>query len=147
MNQRKFDLLRDEVALMDKAANHLRFSLQRCVAIQGKNNYSPEELERFESLASRFARLSDLVIQKMFRLIDQIDLENQETVRDRINNAEKKGLIKSSETFVEIRELRNSISHEYTEQAMRKIFNTVITYCPDLLDAVKRIQRYIRRYY
>lgn len=147
MSQRKFDLLRDEVALMDKAANHLRFSLQRCVAIQGKNSYSPQELERFESLASRFARLSDLVIQKMFCLIDQLDLENQKTVRDRINNAEKKGLIKSSETFVEIRELRNSIAHEYEEETMRKLFNAVITYCPDLLDAVNNIQDYIRRYY
>lgn len=140
------DLLRDEAAYMNKAAEHLRFALQRCAEIQGRDEYSAEQLERFESLVSRFARLSDLVIQKMFRLIGELDLEDPETIRDRINNAEKKGLIASSATFVEIRELRNSIAHDYSAASMQKIFDRVITYCPDLLDAVERIHRYIRRY-
>ena len=39
------------------------------------------ELEHFESLTGRFARLSDLLIQKIFRLIDQLDLEDLGTVR------------------------------------------------------------------
>lgn len=68
---------------MLKIVLNLLFSYQRCEALETKENYTDEELEHFESLTGRFARLSDLLIQKIFRLIDQIDLEDQGTVKDR----------------------------------------------------------------
>ncbi len=142
MKQKQLLLLQAELALMDKATEHLRFSYQRCQALENKENYTFDELEHFESLTSRFARLSDLIIQKMFRLIDQLDLEEQGTVRDHINRAEKKGLISSAETFVDIRELRNLIVHEYDPTAMVTIFNAVMPLCPALFNAIERIHRY-----
>ncbi len=56
------------------------------------------------------ARLSDLLIQKLFRPIDQPEDESG-TIRDRINRAEKKGLIAAVAKFIEIRELRNQIAY------------------------------------
>ena len=44
-------------------------------------------------MTSRFARLSDIIIQKIFRLIESLELEEPGTVRDRINQAEKWGII------------------------------------------------------
>ena len=146
MKLKQILLLQAELELMDKATEHLRFSYERCLALDSKEYYTLDELEHFESLTSRFARLSDLLIQKLFRLIEQLDLEEQGTIRDQINHAEKKGLISSAEIFVEIRELRSNIVHEYDPTAMLTIFNAVTQYCPALLDAVERIHRYSQKY-
>lgn len=145
-SKRLLSLLPTELALMDKAAEYLRYSYQKCLAIGGKENYTLEELEHFESLTSRFTRLSDLLIQKIFRLLDQIDLETSGTIRDRINRAEKKGLISHASEFVEIRELRNHIAHEYDPTAMSTIFAEVMFYCPMLFAAVERVHQYSEKY-
>ncbi len=146
MNPKWLLLLQAELELMDKAKEHLRYSYDRCQAIVGKASYTLEELEHFESLTSRFARLSDLLIQKLFRLIDQLDLDESGTIRDRINQAEKKSLIATAAKFIEIRELRNQIAHEYNPNAMLTIFTEVLHYCPPLFDAVERVHRYSKKY-
>lgn len=146
MNSKQLLLLQTELELMDKATEYLRYSYERCQAIDNQENYTLEELEHFESLTSRFARLSDLLIQKIFRLIDQIDLEVQGTVRDRINRAEKKELISSAEEFVDIRELRNHIAHQYDPTSMLTIFTDVKHYCPVLFNTIERVHRYSKKY-
>ncbi len=131
---------------MNKAADILDFSYQRCLKLGKKEQYSLEEQERFESLTSRFARLSDILIQKLFRLIDQIELEDEGTVRDRINRAEKKQLIENASDFIIIRELRNSIAHEYQEDAIKNIFHSVLDKTPQLFNCVVQINQYCKKY-
>ena len=139
-------VLKNQLDLLDKSVNVLSYSFDRCTEIKGQAQFSDENLERFESLTARFARLSDLLTQKIFRLIDQNDLEDVGTVRDRINRAEKKGLIESAEQFILIRELRNSIAHEYDLIATEKNFVHVLAFCPMLFDAVERVKNYTIRY-
>lgn len=139
-------LLKEQWVLLEKSAEVLRYSMQRCIEIQHQQSFSNQDLERFESLTGRFARLSDLLIQKIFRLIDRLDLEDQGSVRDRIHRAEKKGLIASAEQFILIRELRNTIAHDYDPVATEQIFATVLAFCPDLLETVERVKQYISRY-
>jgi len=43
----------------------LAYSMDRVQALKEKPEWAPEELERFESLASRFSRLADLHIQRV----------------------------------------------------------------------------------
>ena len=134
------------LGLLDKSKSVLEYSYQRCLVIKDKSTFNPQDLERFESLTGRFARLSDLLIQKMFRLIDRLDLDDEGTVRDRINRAEKKGLIASAEEFILIRELRNTIAHEYDPVASEKVFLHVLDFCPLLFDAVDRLKQYAKKY-
>jgi uncharacterized protein YutE (UPF0331/DUF86 family) len=146
------ELLKQELIWMQNAAEILDYSYQTCVVIGGKDNlggedkFSLAELDHFEALTSRFARLSDIVLQKILRLIDEIDLETQGTVRDRINRAEKKQLIASAEIFVQIRLLRNSIAHEYQPVVIADIFQRVLQFTPELLNAVERIKNYCGKY-
>ena len=135
------NLLERELLLLDDAAQALRYSFEKCGRIGLKAVYAPEELESYESLCSRFARLSDIVIQKVFRLLDEIALEEPGSVRDRINRAEKRGLVESGETFVAIRMLRNDIAHEYMPEAIRDIFKKVMELAPPLLNSVESIKR------
>lgn len=122
------------------------YSFNKCTAIAIKETYEPEELESFESFTGRFARLSDILIQKIFRLVDELDLDSQGTIRDRINRAEKKELIDSSDVFVEIRMVRNDIAHEYLPEAIHDMFGKVLNLTPHLLDSVERTIMYCKKY-
>jgi len=146
MNQKQRALLTAEMALMDQACRYLEYSYQRCQALNHKKNYNLEELDYFESLTNRFARLNDMLLQKIFRLLDKIDLEDNGTVRDRIHRAEKKALIHSAEDFIDMRELRNVIAHQYDPQAMEDIFSAVMGYCPMLFETVAAVHCYQAQY-
>lgn len=139
-------LLVQELKVLNDARDVLLYSFNKCSAIGIKETYEPEELESFESFTGRFARLSDILIQKIFRLVDELDLDSQGTIRDRINRAEKKELIGSSDVFVEIRMVRNDIAHEYLPEAIHDIFKKVLTLSPHLFESVERTILYCKKY-
>lgn len=140
------ELLKEELKILKDAGQVLAYSYENCKKIGIKENYSHEELEKFESLTSRFARLSDILIQKVFRLIDEIDLETQGTVRDRINRAEGKELISKASDFIEIRVLRNDIAHDYLPEEVMNIFKNVLVWTPCLLESIEKVTRYCFKY-
>ncbi len=74
MRQQKIELLQEGLVDLQLATGHLGYSMERCRDLIGHEALPPEQLERLESLTSRFARLADLLIQRMFRLIDEIEL-------------------------------------------------------------------------
>ena len=140
-------LLRAELATLESATEILQHSYELCKKIGIKEQPTFDEMDRFEAFTSRFARLSDILIQKMCRLIDQIDLEDGGSVRDRINRAEKKGLIESADVFTQIRIVRNDIAHEYHTEALHDIYRKALALAPHLFDSEKRIKGYCKRYY
>lgn len=103
----------------------------------------PEQLERLESLTSRFARLADLLIQRIFRLIDEIELTTSGSLLDRIYRAEKRGWANAID-LIKIRELRNLIAHEYATDKMQEIYATVAALSPLLLVIVPNVTAYAR---
>jgi len=62
MTAAKFELLQEELSDLQLAAEHLDYARQRCLGLVGLDDLPPEQLERLESLTSRFARLADLLI-------------------------------------------------------------------------------------
>jgi hypothetical protein len=146
MTDQMLKLLENELKVLVDTREVLRYSFNKCSAIGIKESYEPEELESFESFTGRFARLSDILIQKIFRLVDELDLDTQGTIRDRINRAEKKELIVSSDVFVEIRMIRNDIAHEYLPEAIHEIFGKVLLLTPHLLDGIERTIHYCEKY-
>ena len=120
------EVLSQELAQLENARDVLRYSYEKCSRIGIKIGFTYEELESFEALTSSFARLTDIIIQKILRFFDVLDLEEAGTVRDRINRAEKKGVVKSADDFIKIRILRNEIAHEYKPETIpRKVINCV----------------------
>jgi uncharacterized protein YutE (UPF0331/DUF86 family) len=150
MTSDKIQWLRDELVNLDLAATHLRFSLDRSRELIDRPAWSLEELERLESLTSRFARLADLLVQRVLRLIDDLELSPRDSVLDRIQRAEKRGLFEEPGQLIRIRELRNLIAHEYASDQMPDIFRAVATLTPALLAAIPKVKAHsealIRRY-
>ncbi len=137
-----FAILEKDVMEMEKAADILRYSHNKCRQIDFMGGLDNDALESFEALTSRFARVSDMLIQKMFRTIDMVELENSGTVRDRINRAAKKKIIVNADTFIEIRIVRNEIAHEYQSETIYVIFEKVLQLTPHLLDGIDNTIHY-----
>jgi hypothetical protein len=87
--------------------------------------------------------LADLLIQRIFRLVDEIELTGGGSILDRIYRAEKRGWANAAE-LIKIRELRNLISHEYATEKMLEIYTAVATLSPALLAAVPKVIAYAR---
>lgn len=149
MKREKIELLQEELLGLQLAAGHLEYSMERCLNLIGQEMLPPDQLERLESLTSRFARLADLLIQRIFRLIDEIELTGGGTILDRIYRAEKRGWANAAD-LISIRELRNLIAHEYATEKMLEIYTSVAAMSPALLAAVPKAIAYantlIQRY-
>lgn len=146
MKQDLVKLLASEMNLLDDAIKILNTSYKSCSRIGVKENYTNNELEKFEAFTSRFARASDILIQKILRLIDELDMESTGTLRDRINRAEKKQIVQNADILIAIRSLRNDIAHEYLPEAVKDIFKTVLEYSPSLFEIYKRVKEYAKKY-
>lgn len=143
MTREKIELLQEQLTGLQLAASHLEYSIDRCIDLIGLEEMPAEQLERLESLTSRFARLADLLIQRIFRLIDEIELTGAGTILDRIYRAEKRGWADASE-MIKIRELRNLIAHEYANEKMPEIYAAVAAMTPALLAVVPRVIAHAR---
>jgi hypothetical protein len=139
---KKLSLLQSELKLMNDASSILKYSYEKCKKIKIKSEYTLKELDAFENLSSRFARLNDIILQKMLKTIHSIDLDEINTIRDSINLAEKKNLIKSARKMIEMRELRNSIVHEYIPDVIKNIFISALKLTPLLIKDVELINSY-----
>ncbi len=139
---KKIALLQSELKLMNDAASILKYSYKKCIRIKSKKEYTLKELDAFENLTSRFARLNDIIIQRVIKTIHSIDLDEITTVRDSINLAEKKNLIKSAQVMIEMRELRNSIVHEYIPDVIKSVYIRTLKLTPLLLDDTQLINSY-----
>ncbi|MCY7311521.1 MAG: hypothetical protein LH619_12140 [Chitinophagaceae bacterium] len=124
------------------AAGHLYISYERCKSISSLVGYSENELIELEAYTRRFARLCDLITQKLLKTIERLDSETPGTVRDRINNSEKKGIVPSAETLLEIRDVRNTIAHDYEGESFAAIISFAVSNTPVLLTITELAKEY-----
>ncbi len=136
MSHSKIILLKNIQAL-EKQFSWLERSYLICRHIPSGREYSPEEMGALETLCSLFVRSIDYLIRKVFRSIDDVEFENQGTLIDLVSNAEKRGLIESTDKLREIKELRKDIEHEYVLEDMKGLFTDVINATPSVLEMQK----------
>lgn len=75
----------------------------------------PELAERVDAFVARFGRLQDTLGDKLLPALLAALGERAMPVIDRLDRAERLGLIPSSAQWMEIRQLRNQMIHEYVE--------------------------------
>ena len=97
-----------------------------------------------EIIASRFAKLQDLLGVKLFPLLLDSMQEGDSllSVRDRLNRLEKLKIIASAEQWVEWRDMRNNIAHEYPDDPglTAEQLNNLVTSAQQLLDFWKELR-------
>ena len=140
------NILKENISALRDALIWLERSFKICTKIGPKENYDEEEFDHLENLASRYARVSDIIYQKLFRSIDQVELEDKGTLLDSVNRAHKRGLIESIDKMREIRELRNQIVHEYVKADLQNVFIDILEFTPFLISVSNNIFEYCKRY-
>jgi hypothetical protein len=129
--------------LLQKQLFWIDISYNECVEIGIKDKYSIDEFGRFETLCSRYSRSIDFLIRKIFRTLDEYEFENQGTLVDVVNNAHKRGLIESIENLRVMKDVRNTIAHEYIEDKLVEVFEEVLEYTEQLIKIIKTTLKYI----
>ncbi len=129
--------------LLEKQLFWIDISYSECVKIGIKDKYSIDEFGRFETLCSRYSRGIDFLIRKIFRTLDEYEFENQGTLVDVVNNAHKRGLFESIENLRIMKDVRNTIVHEYIEDELVEVFEEVLEYTEQLIKIIKTTLKYI----
>jgi len=135
--------LKQDYTLLQKQLKWLELSINECQTVQIKETYTIEEFGKFEILCSRYSRGIDFLIRKIFRTIDEFEFENQGTLVDVVNNAHKRGLFEDIEELRIMKDVRNTIVHEYIEDALADVFDEVLMYAQKLMIIIKNTLKYI----
>ncbi len=138
--------LQQDLVLMEKSLFWLKRSHNICSGFTRTMNFLPEEYDAVETLTSRYARTSDILIQKIFRSIDKVELEDSGTLIDVVNRADKRGLFESVDEIRAIRDLRNKIAHEYSKEELETLFVDVMRFVPYLYTITENIFVYCSRF-
>ena len=140
-----YQKLKKDYELLQKQLQWLEISYKECKNIGIKDNYTIEEFGKFETICSRYSRSIDFLIRKIFRTIDAYEFENQGTLIDVVNNAHKRGLFEDIDELRIMKDIRNTIAHEYIEDDLVKVFNEVLEYAPKLIDIINTTLKYINK--
>ena len=136
-------LLEQSLAELARARSHLDYSFRQVSGLPDSLSGATEEhLESVEAFTGRFARSVDLLVNKVLRSLDRVELKSEGTLLDVVNRAEKRGFVKSSEELREMKDVRNMIAHDYAGAKAAEIF----AYCREqkpVFDAIcERVSDY-----
>ena len=88
--------------------------------------YSPKEREPYDALSDRFTRAVEISL-KFFRSYEKLMYgENSESTRDLLNRMEKLELISSVILWLQMRDLRNRIVHDYLPEEIKEIYDSIM---------------------
>jgi len=120
-NKAKLERLRFLRRVVEKEIVHLNYSAKkvfdqpftykRAVSLEK----DAELAEQVEAFSSRFCRLQDTIGDKLLPAWLDVLGENPKIAIENLDKAEKIGVLSSVELWLELRQLRNQMVHEYIE--------------------------------
>ena len=135
--------LKNNLALLDKALISFNKNFKRCKKVGFKDQYNDTELDSFDSLNAKFARISDIYTQKILKTILLVLQEEKFTLIDRANYAEKVGMVENAQDIVNIRNLRNTIAHDYCIVDISEITKDLLKYSEILIKIIDSTKKYV----
>jgi hypothetical protein len=128
--------LEEALAELTQARGHLDYSFRQVAALPDDlKGATAGQLESVEAFSSRFARTVDLLVNKVLRTLDRVELLPQGTLLDVVNRAEKRSLVARGAELREMKDVRNIIAHDYAGAKVAEIF----AYCRDQKPALDAI--------
>lgn len=106
-----------------------------------------EHSEMLDAFVSRYSRLQDTLGDKLLPVLLRASLEKTGAQLDNLLRAEKLGWIESTESWVELRELRNRLVHEYMETAddLLEALQQALRGVPVLIETQRRMTEYAQQ--
>jgi len=137
--------LNADYELLEKQIFWMELSYKQCKQTGIKDQYTVDEFGYFETLCSRYSRGIDFLIRKIFRTLDEFEFENQGTLVDVVNNAHKRNLFQDIDQLRLMKDMRNTIVHEYIEDNLVDVFASVLEYTQSLMDIMYSTQEYMQK--
>jgi len=108
---------------------------------------SDENSEMLDAFVSRYSRLQDTLGDKLLPVLLRASLEKTGTQLDNLLRAEKLGWVESTESWIELRELRNRLVHEYMETAddLLEALQQALRSVPVLIETQRRMAEYAQQ--
>ena len=145
MDKGSVEILAENLSSVNLSLRRLLYSYDICGKIGLKDTYSDEEFVSFEAMTSRYTRTTDMLINKVLRSLDAVEYIDGGTVIDAANNTEKRG-IADSRDLRKLKDLRNSIAHEYVTENIVRFFGKVLEFTPLLRTVIEKLNEYCLRY-
>jgi len=141
---RTWRVVRKEAVWLEKTRNRLfsqTIDAQWIAHIEEHDDLS----ERVEAFASRYGRLQDTLGDKLFPRLLELVGQTGKTLIDVLNQMERVGLLQNAQSWLEWRNLRNQLVHEYMEnpEEFAKALNTANDYAQHLVAVVAAIQDWL----
>lgn len=119
-------------------------SVRRYRPFDPKRRYTPKQLEPYDAMADRYIRAVEASI-RFFRACERYQFgETSDTLRDLLGRMEKLGLVSSVQLWIEMRDQRNRIVHEYLPEKIGQIYKELVGKMSKELLAVKEVGAKIR---
>lgn len=93
------------------------------------NTLQPEKRAILDAYLKRFASIQDFLGAKIFSLLLEIAGINNTKMSEVLSNIEKENIIDSLENWIELREVRNELEHDYPEALQEALDD--LKYCID----------------
>ncbi|MCF6243385.1 MAG: hypothetical protein L3J74_18870 [Bacteroidales bacterium] len=115
----------ENLQLLNKNLQWLKKSFQRAkgIKLESKKILSENDLEILETLSNRFGRTVDILINKVLRSLDILELEDVTRRLDIVIRAEKRGVVDDYTLLIEMKDLRNELVHEYIQENLIEKFD------------------------
>ncbi|CAN5291461.1 hypothetical protein BH10PSE19_BH10PSE19_15700 [soil metagenome] len=135
-------------------AKRLRYAIKQLknkipVSAETIADLPDEDVPIFELYASRFSKLQDFMGASLFPAVLEASGEQTEemTFLDKLHKLEKLNLIPSTAGWMSMRQVRNSLAHEYPDnpQLMASFFNIAYGQGPILLMCLDKVLRFYEK--
>ena len=143
------DRLLTTLRIVHKESQHLEWSRRRLFQhpidpewVEALESH-PELAERLEAFVSRYGRLQDTIAQKLLPRWLLALAEEPGSQIEVLNRAERLGVIENTERWLEARQLRNRLVHEYMEDSAAFATDIQLAegYSGILLDTYQRLRK------
>lgn len=120
----------------------LKASVEKIQSYNPDKAYSADELEPYDALSDRFIRTVEVAI-KYFRTYEYyLQAEQSQSLRDGLHRMEKLGLVTNIDIWLEMRDLRNRIVHDYVPEKMAEMYQLI---CGEFYDELSQVDKKIKQ--
>lgn len=101
------------------------------------NTLKPEEKAILDAYLKRFSSIQDFLGAKIFPLLLDVAGINSSKMSEVLYHIEKEEIIDSLENWIELREIRNELEHDYPEELKEALID--LKFC---IDSFEKIESY-----
>ncbi|MCF6309147.1 MAG: hypothetical protein L3J19_01525 [Sulfurimonas sp.] len=156
--QNKKDILKKRLVKLDSHYHAIKeykelieemLDEKNILTVEEFNFIKPQDRAIFDAYLKRFTSIQDFLGAKIFPLLIEISGIATSKMTEVLDYIEKEEIIDSLEHWIEIREIRNELEHEYTDELQEALddlkycidnFKTLESYCFNVINFTKRFK-------